>query len=124
MRITIDEQSRLVHVLKGAAMLTLALPHTKTRAELEAAAWGLEAALANASLVVVDSWHAIEEAGDLRQAVAAGALPEGKRASLAQIVTGADRHARRLDFRRGFVLTMLPAPEGTSCLVARGLDHP
>jgi len=43
----------------------------------------------NASLVVVDSWHAIEEAGDLRQAVAAGALPEAKRASLAQIVTGA-----------------------------------
>jgi hypothetical protein len=54
MRITIDEQSRLVHVPKGAAMLTLALPHTKTRAELEAAAWGLEAALANASLVVVN----------------------------------------------------------------------
>jgi hypothetical protein len=54
MRITIDEQSRLVHALKGAAMLTLALPHAETRAELEAAAWGLEAALANASLVVVN----------------------------------------------------------------------
>lgn len=49
MRITIDEQSRLVHVLKGAAMLTLALPHVKTRAQLEAAAWGLEAALASAA---------------------------------------------------------------------------
>jgi len=39
MRITIDEQSRLVHALKGAAMLTLALPRTKTREQLEAAAW-------------------------------------------------------------------------------------
>jgi len=42
----------------------------------------------NARLVVVDSWHALEEAGELRQAVKAGALPEAKRASLAQIVTG------------------------------------
>ena len=54
MRITIDEQSRLVHALKGAAMLTLAFPHAETRAQLEAAAWGLEAALANASLVVIN----------------------------------------------------------------------
>jgi hypothetical protein len=52
MRITIDEQSRLVHALKGAAMLTLALPHAKTREQLEAAAWGLEAALASASVVI------------------------------------------------------------------------
>lgn len=43
----------------------------------------------DARLVVVDSWHAMEEAGDLRQAVKSGALPEAKRASLAQIVTGA-----------------------------------
>ena len=43
----------------------------------------------NAGLVVVDSWHALEEAGELRQAVKSGALPEAKRASLAQIVTGA-----------------------------------
>ena len=42
----------------------------------------------NARLVVVDSWHALEEAGELRQAVRSGALPEAKRASLAQIVTG------------------------------------
>ena len=35
-------------------MLTLALPHAETCAQLEAAAWGLEAALANASLVVVN----------------------------------------------------------------------
>ena len=42
----------------------------------------------DAGLVVVDSWHAIEEAGDLRQAVADGALPESKRASLAQVVAG------------------------------------
>ncbi len=54
MRITIDEQSRLVHVLKGAAMLTLALPHAETREALEAAAWGIEAALANASVVIVN----------------------------------------------------------------------
>ncbi len=43
----------------------------------------------DAGLVVVDSWHAMEEAGELRQAVTGGALPESKRASLAQIVTGA-----------------------------------
>jgi len=43
----------------------------------------------DAGLVVVDSWHALEEAGELRQAVKSGALPEAKRASLAQIVTGA-----------------------------------
>jgi hypothetical protein len=54
MRITIDEQSRLVHVLKGAALLTFALPDARTREALEAAAWGLEVALANASLVVVN----------------------------------------------------------------------
>jgi hypothetical protein len=54
MRITIDEQARLVHVLKGAAMLTLALPHAETRQQLEAAAWAIEAALANASVVIVN----------------------------------------------------------------------
>jgi ornithine cyclodeaminase/alanine dehydrogenase-like protein (mu-crystallin family) len=42
----------------------------------------------NASLVVVDTPHALEEAGELRQAVEAGALPESKRATLGQIVTG------------------------------------
>lgn len=43
----------------------------------------------DASLVVVDTLHALEEAGELRQAVEAGALPESKRATLGQIVTGA-----------------------------------
>ena len=43
----------------------------------------------DAALVVVDSSHAIEEAGDLRRAVESGAMPETKRATLAQIVTGA-----------------------------------
>jgi ornithine cyclodeaminase/alanine dehydrogenase-like protein (mu-crystallin family) len=43
---------------------------------------------ADAALVVVDSLHAIEEAGDLRQAVAANVLPESKRTTLAQIVEG------------------------------------
>jgi hypothetical protein len=54
MRITIDEQSQLVHVLKGAALLTLAFPNAKTREALEAAAWGLEVALSNASILVVN----------------------------------------------------------------------
>ena len=43
----------------------------------------------NASLVAVDTLHALEEAGELRQAVAAGVLPESRRATLGQIVTGA-----------------------------------
>jgi ornithine cyclodeaminase/alanine dehydrogenase-like protein (mu-crystallin family) len=43
----------------------------------------------DARLVVVDSIHAIEEAGELRRAVEAGALPESKRATLGRIVTGA-----------------------------------
>ena len=42
----------------------------------------------NASLVAVDTLHALEEAGELRQAIAARALPESKRATLGQIVTG------------------------------------
>ena len=43
----------------------------------------------DASLVVVDTPHAFEEAGELHQAVKAGAVPENKRATLGQIVTGA-----------------------------------
>ena len=43
----------------------------------------------DARLVVMDSVHALEEAGELRHAVNAGALPETKRATLAQIVAGA-----------------------------------
>jgi len=43
----------------------------------------------DARLVVVDSIHALEEAGELKRAIAAGALPESKRATLGQIVTGA-----------------------------------
>lgn len=43
----------------------------------------------NAGQVIVDSPHAFKEAGELRQAVAAGALPESKRATLAQLVAGA-----------------------------------
>lgn len=54
MRVTIDEQSRLVHVLKGGALLTLALPDAETREALEAAAWGLEVALTGASILVVN----------------------------------------------------------------------
>jgi alanine dehydrogenase len=42
----------------------------------------------DAGLVVVDSPRAVEEAGDLQQAVKQGAAPEAKRATLAQFVTG------------------------------------
>lgn len=47
------------------------------------------ASFRRAGIVIVDSTHALEEAGELRQAIAAGALPESKRATLAQIVSGA-----------------------------------
>jgi alanine dehydrogenase len=43
----------------------------------------------DAGLVVVDSLHALEESGDLREAVKGGAVPETKRATLAQLVGGA-----------------------------------
>lgn len=43
----------------------------------------------NAELVIADSQHAWEEAGDLRRALASGAVAQGKRVTLAQIVTGA-----------------------------------
>ncbi len=43
----------------------------------------------DASMVAVDTLHAFEEAGELRQAVAAGAVPNARRATLGQIVTGA-----------------------------------
>lgn len=42
----------------------------------------------NAGIVIVDSAHALEEAGELRQAAAAGALPAAKCATLAEVVTG------------------------------------
>jgi len=42
----------------------------------------------DAALVVMDSPHAAHEAGELKQAIAAGALPESKQTTLAQIVTG------------------------------------
>jgi alanine dehydrogenase len=45
----------------------------------------------NARLTVVDTLHALEEAGELRQAVEAGALPEARRATLGQVVAGSVR---------------------------------
>jgi ornithine cyclodeaminase/alanine dehydrogenase-like protein (mu-crystallin family) len=42
-----------------------------------------------ARLVVMDSVHALEEAGELRHAAQHGALPESKQATLAQVVSGA-----------------------------------
>jgi len=41
-----------------------------------------------AGLVIVDSVHALEEAGELRRARAAGVLPESKTATLAQVIAG------------------------------------
>jgi len=41
-----------------------------------------------AALVAVDTVHAFDEAGELRQAVQAGALPESRWATLGKIVTG------------------------------------
>ena len=43
----------------------------------------------DAQLTVMDTVHALEEAGELRQALACGALPENRRATLAQVVSGA-----------------------------------
>jgi len=43
----------------------------------------------DAALVVMDSLNAIHETGELRQAVRSGALPESKRATLEQVVSGA-----------------------------------
>lgn len=43
----------------------------------------------DAALVIVDSPHAVEEAGDLRAAAEAGVLPESKWVTLAQVVSGA-----------------------------------
>jgi ornithine cyclodeaminase/alanine dehydrogenase len=45
----------------------------------------------DASIAIVDSRHALEEAGELRRAVEAGALPDTKLATLAQLVTGTAR---------------------------------
>jgi alanine dehydrogenase len=42
----------------------------------------------DARMVVADSSHAFEEAGELIQAVKAGAIPDGKRATLGQVVAG------------------------------------
>jgi alanine dehydrogenase len=44
-----------------------------------------------AGLVVVDSAHALHEAGDLCAAVSAGALPDGKWTTLADVVSGKTR---------------------------------
>lgn len=49
------------------------------------------ACVQRAGLVIVDSPHAFDEAGEMVNAVAAGVLPEAKRATLAEIVTGPDR---------------------------------
>lgn len=43
---------------------------------------------ADAALIVADTGHAFGEAGEFRRAAEAGALPQGKRATLAQLVSG------------------------------------
>jgi ornithine cyclodeaminase/alanine dehydrogenase len=47
------------------------------------------ACFGGAELVVMDSTNALEETGELKQAIAAGVLPETKRATLAEVVSGA-----------------------------------
>jgi hypothetical protein len=54
MRVTIDEHSRLVHVSKGAALLTLALPRGLAPDELRAAAEAIRAGLEQARMMVVN----------------------------------------------------------------------
>ena len=45
-------------------------------------------AFRDASLIVVDSLHAVDEAGDLQQAVKLGYVTAARQATLAQIVSG------------------------------------
>jgi ornithine cyclodeaminase/alanine dehydrogenase len=47
------------------------------------------ACFGGAELVVMDSTNALEETGELKQAIAAGVLPEIRRATLAEVVSGA-----------------------------------
>ncbi len=68
----------------GSCRLLCAVGNTRAQfAEIDVRA------LQDAKRVVVDTSHALGEAGELRRAVEAGALPESKRATLGQIVTGA-----------------------------------
>ena len=68
----------------GACRLLCAVGNTRTKfAEADVRCFR------DAALVIMDTPHAIEEAGELRQAVASGALPESKRATLGQVITGA-----------------------------------
>ncbi|MBY0266657.1 MAG: ornithine cyclodeaminase family protein [Burkholderiales bacterium] len=74
-------------ILRGAWLegcrLLCAVGNTRAGfAEVDAQCFG------DAGLVVVDSLHALKEAGDLKRAVEAGALPESKQATLAQLVEG------------------------------------
>lgn len=50
-----------------------------------------EQCFADSELIVVDTPHAAEEAGDLRQAVKAGAAPASRQVALAQVAQGAIR---------------------------------
>jgi alanine dehydrogenase len=74
-------------VLRGAWLdrcrLLCAVGSTRPQSvEVDAECFG------GAALVVVDSARAVEEAGDLQEAVKQGAAPEEKQATLAQFVTG------------------------------------
>ena len=67
-----------------ACRLFCAVGNTRPQfAETDVACFG------GAELVVMDSTNALEETGELKQAVAAGVLQEAKRATLAQVVSGA-----------------------------------
>ena len=68
----------------GSCRLLLAVGNTRAQfAEVDVRCFE------DARLVVMDSVHALEEAGELKRAIAAGVLPESKRATLGKIVTGA-----------------------------------
>lgn len=53
MRITIDEETRQVHVSQGAMLLSLQLPRARA-ADLETAAEGLRVALEKARVLVLN----------------------------------------------------------------------
>jgi ornithine cyclodeaminase/alanine dehydrogenase-like protein (mu-crystallin family) len=67
----------------GGCRLLCAVGNTRPQfAEVDARCF------ADAELIVVDSQHAFDEAGDLREAVKGGAVSQTKRATLAQVAAG------------------------------------
>jgi len=69
--------------LEGCRLLCAVGNTRKQFAEVDVNCFG------KAALVIVDSVHAFKEAGDLLAAADAGVLPESRRTTLAQVVSGA-----------------------------------